>query len=173
VSVRLDTGIVLKVGQTKLNKNKLRKLDIVVIRINALNELCNARPCYKCLEMLKSLNFRYVYYSVSPTEIIRERVRDMISIEASSVTKYLDTTNNALYNNKDTYYRDLLINYFPEHVTLYNLNCFITYNLQNLLPTYRVKIINTMDRLGTTVTKIETVIILDDENITVVKAIII
>ena len=161
-------------GQTKLNKNKLRKLDIVVIRINALNELCNARPCYKCLEMLKSLNFRYVYYSVSPTEIIRERVRDMISIEASSVTKYLDTLHNAIYNNKDTYYRDLLVNYFPEYVTLYNLNCFITYNLQNLLPTYKVKIINNMTvRTGSTIAKVETVVILDEENITVVKAIII
>ena len=161
-------------GQTKLNKNKLRKLDIVVIRINALNELCNARPCYKCLEMLKSLNFRYVYYSISSTEIIRERVRDMISIEASSVTKYLDTLHNAIYNNKDTYYRDLLVNYFPEYVTLYNLNCFITYNLQNLLPTYKVKIMNNMTvRTGSTIAKVETVVILDEENITVVKAIII
>jgi hypothetical protein len=156
----LDIGIVLKAGQTKLNKNKLRKLDIVVIRINALNELCNARPCYMCLELLKSLNFRYVYYSISPTEIIRERVRDMISIEASSVTRHLDITHNRLYNN-NTYYRDLLVNYFPDYTTLYNLNCFITYNLQNLLPTYKVKIIN------------NSVIILDDKNITVVKAIII
>jgi hypothetical protein len=143
-----------------LNKNKLRKLDIVVIRINALNELCNARPCYMCLELLKSLNFRYVYYSISPTEIIRERVRDMISIDASSVTRQLDITHNRLYNN-NTYYRDLLVNYFPDYTTLYNLNCFITYNLQNLLPTYKVKIIN------------NSVIILDDKNITVVKAIII
>ncbi len=157
-------------GQTKLNKNKLRKLDIVVIRINALDELCNARPCYKCLEMLKSLNFRYVYYSVSSTEIIRERVRDMISIEASSVTKLLDTTNNALYNDKDTYYSDLLVNYFPKNVTLYSLNCFITYNLQNLLPLYTVKIINTVDRLGSTITKYETVIILDENSNIVVKA---
>jgi hypothetical protein len=143
-----------------LNKNKLRKLDIVVIRINALNELCNARPCYMCLELLKSLNFRYVYYSISPTEIIRERVRDMISIDASSVTRHLDIVHNRLYNN-NTYYRDLLVNYFPDYTTLYNLNCFITYNLQNLLPTYKVKIIN------------NSVIILDDKNITVVKAIII
>lgn len=156
----LDIGIVLKAGQTKLNKNKLRKLDIVVIRINALNELCNARPCYMCLELLKSLNFRYVYYSISPTEIIRERVRDMISIDASSVTRHLDIVHNRLYNN-NTYYRDLLVNYFPDYTTLYNLNCFITYNLQNLLPTYKVKIIN------------NSVIILDDKNITVVKAIII
>lgn len=146
----------------------------MVIRINALNELCNARPCYKCLEMLKSLNFRYVYYSVSPTEIIRERVRDMISIEASSVTKLLDTLHNAIYSNKDTYYRDLLVNYFPKYVTLYNLNCFITYNLQNLLPTYKVKIMNNMTvRTGSTITKVETVVILDEENITVVKATII
>jgi len=160
-SLWVDNGIGLKVGQTKLNKNKLRKLDIIVIRINALNELCNARPCYMCLELLKSLNFRYVYYSVSSTEIIRERVRDMISIEASSVTKHLDITHNKLYNNNNTYYRDLLVNYFPEYTTLYNLNCFITYNLQNLLPTYKVKIIN------------NSVIILDTENSIVVEAIII
>lgn len=153
-------GIVLKVGQTRLNKNKLRKLDILVIRINALNDLCNARPCYKCLELLKSLNFRYVYYSISPTEIIRERVRDMISIEASSVTRLLDVTYNRLYNN-NTYYRDLLVNHFPEFITLYNLNCFIKYNLQNVLPTYKVKIINNV------------VNILDDKNIIVVKSMII
>lgn len=114
-----------------------------------------------CLELLKSLNFRYVYYSVSSTEIIRERVRDMISIEASSVTKHLDITHNKLYNNNNTYYRDLLVNYFPEYTTLYNLNCFITYNLQNLLPTFTVKIVN------------NTVIILDKENNVVVEAIII
>jgi hypothetical protein len=85
----------------------------------------------------------------------------MISIEASSVTRHLDITHNKLYNNNNTYYRDLLVNYFPEYTTLYNLNCFITYNLQNLLPTYIVKIIN------------NSVIILDTENNIVVDAIII
>jgi hypothetical protein len=49
---------------------------------------------------------------------------------------------------------------------------FIT-NLQNILPTYKVEIINTVDRIGSTIAKISNVIILDDEHITVVKATII
>ena len=38
----------------KQNKTKNRsKIDIIVIRINKTNQLCNARPCYNCLELMK------------------------------------------------------------------------------------------------------------------------
>jgi deoxycytidylate deaminase len=125
-------------------KKKKRKIDLVVVRINKNGSTCNARPCYNCLNMMKCVGIRKVYYSISSTEIICENVKDMISIQASSITRCLDlkyTKYELLNNNQiNKYYENLLIKNFPLTIKKYNLDQFIQYNLNLILPEFEVKI---------------------------------
>jgi hypothetical protein len=120
-------------------KPKNQKLDIVVVRVNRSGETCNARPCYNCLNMMRAVGIRRVYYSISPDEVICENVKDMVSIQSSSVTRHIEKLNgNQLVDDK--YYQDLLSKFFPPSIKRYNLEKFITHNFTNVLPTYEVKI---------------------------------
>ena len=47
------------------NNYKRKKIDLIVIRINKNKEICNARPCYNCLNMMKCVGINRVYYSIS------------------------------------------------------------------------------------------------------------
>lgn len=124
-------------------KPKNRKLDIVVVRINKSGETCNARSCFNCLIMMKAVGIRRVYYSISPDEVICENVKDMVSIQASSVARRIEKLNgNQLVNNSDKYYEYLLSKLFPPSIRMYNLEKFINHNLSDILPTYEVKIDN-------------------------------
>jgi deoxycytidylate deaminase len=116
------------------------KLDLVVVRVNKLGEICNSRPCHNCLNMMKSVGIRRVYYSVGSEMVICENVKDMISIQSSSVDKYLELLNHSDYKDHNTYYENLLIKYFPSSIRKYNLDNFILYNLSHLLPKHRVVI---------------------------------
>jgi tRNA(Arg) A34 adenosine deaminase TadA len=118
---------------------KKKKIDLVVIRINKNGDLCNARPCYKCLNLMKLVNINKVYYSISSEKIICENVKNMVSIQSSNVTRSLDLFNN---DNISLYYEKLLIKYFPSIIQKYNLYIFIEYNLKILLPDYKIKIYN-------------------------------
>ncbi len=120
-------------------KSKKQKLDIVVIRVNRAGETCNARPCHNCLNMMKAVGIRKVHYSVSPSELVTENVKDMVSIQASSVTKYLDKIKgNYDFETPDKYYEKLLTENFPPSIRQYNLDSFIRYNLSNVLPYHKV-----------------------------------
>jgi hypothetical protein len=122
-------------------KSKNQKLDIVVVRVNRSGETCNARPCYNCLNMMKAVGIRRVYYSINSDEVVCENVKDMVSIQASSVTRYIDKLNgNKLADDVDKYYQDLLTKFFPSTIRKYNLDKFIVHNMSNYLPLYEVKI---------------------------------
>lgn len=122
---------------------KKTKLNILVIRINKMGETCNARPCYNCLNLMKKVGIRKVYYSVSSTQIICEKVKDMVSIESSSVTQYLDILYSNMPNKTITkYFENLLIKYFPSKIKKKNLEIFIQYNFSNVLPDHKIIIIN-------------------------------
>jgi len=116
------------------------KLDLVVVRVNRIGETCNARPCHNCLNMMKVVGIRKVYYSVSADLVICENVKDMISIQSSSVDKHLDQINSTFYKDHNSYYECLLKKYFPSIIRKHNLDNFIQYNLSHLLPEHRVKI---------------------------------
>ena len=121
-----------------LDERSRSKLDLVVVRINKSGEISNARPCHNCLNMMKSVGIRRVYYSISPEEVVCENVKDMISIQASSVDKHIDQSNNNNYKDHNSYYENLLLKYFPSIIRKYNLDNFIQYNLSNLLPKHQV-----------------------------------
>jgi len=122
-------------------KQKNTKLDIVVVRVNRSGEFCNARPCFNCLNMMKVVGIRRVYYSINPDEVICENIRDMVSIQSSSVTRHIEKLNgNQFVDDIDMYYQNLLVKLFPSTIRKYNLDKFIIHNLSNVLPTYEVKI---------------------------------
>jgi len=100
-----------------------------VIRIIKNGTIGNARPCQNCLNMMKDLNINKVYYSTgNGDEIICETIKHMISIQTSSVTKYLLNKNNDL-----NYYENLLIKIFPSKIKEKNLLYFLEYNYKNVL----------------------------------------
>ena len=99
--------------------------------------MCNARPCYNCLNMMKCVGINRVYYSISPNEIICEYVKYMVSIQASSITRQLDLKIRN-YNNLTSYYENLLIKNFPSHIRQFNLEQFIKFNLNVFLADYTV-----------------------------------
>jgi hypothetical protein len=148
-------------GALNGDQPKNLKLDIVVVRVNRTGEICNARPCYNCLNMMKSVGIRRVHYSVGPGVIVSENVKNMVSIQASAVTIHIEKINgNPLVNQIDKFYENLLTRFFPPIIRKDNLDKFITHNLSNVLPTHEVKIDN----------KLQSVIILDPNKKLIIKS---
>lgn len=132
-------NIIFHQSEKKNNQN----LDLIVIRVNKLGEICNSRPCYNCLNLMKIVGIRKIYYSISESELVCENVKDMISIHSSAVTKNIDKQyNNYLFDTCNEYYETLLKENFPSVVRQTNLDNFIRYNLSVILPDYKVKIKN-------------------------------
>jgi hypothetical protein len=101
--------------------------------------------------MMKAVGIRKVYYSISSDNIICEKVKDMISIQASLVDKQVDDIKSSYNNNfkspiydTNKYYEKLLIKNFPKTIRQSNLDNFIIHNLVNVLPAYKVIIYNTV-----------------------------
>jgi hypothetical protein len=127
----------LKIKKTLNKKNK--NYDIFVIRRNKNGTTSNARPCNDCLNLMKENGIRKVYYSVDNNIIINENINDMISIHKSSVIRSLEGMNNTnIYN----YYENILKKVFPLKIKKQNLDNFVKYNLNNILPNYKVTINN-------------------------------
>jgi hypothetical protein len=111
----------------------------MVIRITKNNILSNARPCINCLKMMKDLNIKRVHYSSGRgNEIITENIRNMISIELSSIGRKIHFTR---YNIEDRnlQYELLLKDNFPKVINNKNLQYFITHNFRNIFPDYIIK----------------------------------
>lgn len=133
-------------------------IDLIVLKINKSGDVLNARPCYYCLDMMKAVGIKKVYYTVSPNKLNCENVKDMISIQISGVTKQLKKINQ---DNNDKFFEDLLKKTFPNIVRNHNLLSFINYNLINVLPLYKVQIIKNK------------VLIINDKNIIIIESIMI
>lgn len=117
-------------------KNKKIKCDLVVIRINREDKICKSRPCYNCLAMMKSVGIRKVYYSDNNQNIICENVKDMISINASSVTKMIDCLKMDLNLSHTDFFENLLKTLFPNKIKKINFEYFIEHDLSNVLPNH-------------------------------------
>jgi len=145
---------------------KIPKLDLIVIRFNKHGEPCNSRPCFNCVDMMKAVGIRKVFYSVSPTQIICENVKDMVSINSSSTTKRLEKIiyGNPYTENSEQFFEYLLKKKFPAQIKYYNLDLFIKHNLLDVLPNYKIKIIKEKNN--------KFVWILNSLNILITKALI-
>ena len=103
---------------------------MIVIRLNSENNLCISRPCFKCLQTLKTYNIKKVYYSDDNSNIIKENVTNMISIH---ITKLYST---------HIYIEKTITKFLPGIINIYNLNTFIKYNLSKLRFSYELVKLN-------------------------------
>lgn len=136
-----------------------KKFDLIVIRINKDSHLGNSRPCYNCLNLMKTVGIDKVYYTTGKEdELICENVKDMISIESSSSTIYYDSiskpwvtkiedlscASHNFFSKKmengvslvDFYFEDLLKKIFPHEIKYKNLIYFIKYNYIYVCPNF-------------------------------------
>ena len=142
-------------GALKTAIHNVKKLDLLVMRVTKIGEIGNARPCHNCLKMMKDIGIKKVFYSTGEDEnIVCEHVRNMVSIQSSSVTRFL----NSKSRDYDTYYKNLLLELFPPQIKNENLLYFIDYNLKMIFPNYQINI------------KTGYVFILDDSNMILIKS---
>jgi len=111
-------------------------LDIIVIRVNGVGRMHNSRPCSHCLNMMKSTGIRRVHYSNELGEIVTETVKDMISIQTSSISRMID--NNIRIPVAE--YSESLLKNIPSVVKKKNFDNFMKYNMLNVLPNHFVLI---------------------------------
>jgi len=85
--------------------------------------------------MMQTVGIKKVYYTTGINdELVCEYVKDMISIESSSITIKFDIINKNL--NKDIYFEELLKKYIPKEIKYKNLIYFLEYNYKDVCPTY-------------------------------------
>jgi deoxycytidylate deaminase len=123
-----------KGGTFSVAKDKKIKCDLIVIRINKDEKLMNSRPCYNCLSMMKAVGVKRVYYSDNNENIICENVKDMLSINSSSVTRIIDKIKLDLKLTDIEYFENLLKTLLPSQIKMENFNYFIKYDFNNVLP---------------------------------------
>lgn len=104
---------------------KPKKLNILVVRINANGLLVNARPCYQCTLMMKSIGINKVYYSIE-NNIVFEKVSQMISINSSSMWKVVDRINYNAPNDVINYYKNI-VQKMPQILRRINADHFVRY----------------------------------------------
>ena len=121
------------------NKNVSKKVDLIVVRVNKEGNLCISRPCYNCLNMMKAVNIRRVYYVDNNGKMTYENVSDMISIHASSVAYHIYTLKKPKTVNETMFFNDLLMKMFPSSVKKINFDTFLKHDLCKL-PKYSYSI---------------------------------
>lgn len=75
---------------SKIPKKIAKGLDILVIRINKNFTLKNSRPCNHCIDKLKKIGIRKVYYSNKDGNIIGEFIHNMEKLHVSQGNKFLE-----------------------------------------------------------------------------------
>jgi hypothetical protein len=97
----------------------------MVVRIGANDKLVNARPCYQCTLMLKSIGINKVYYSIE-NNIVCEKVSQMISINSSNMWKVVDRIHYNAPTNIIEYYKNI-IQKMPNSIKKINADHFVRY----------------------------------------------
>jgi len=88
---------------------------------------------------MKAVGVRKIFYSHN-NNIICERVNNMISINSSSIMRKLERDYYNAPIDDNTYYKYLLIRKSPKNISKYNVECFLNYNFNEILPTFNYDI---------------------------------
>lgn len=84
---------------------------------------------------MQDIGIKKIYYSSGiGNDLVCEQIKFMVSIQSSTVTRFLDCRINN--KDKDEYYNDLLKKNFPRYIKRSNLKNFINYNFINIFPNY-------------------------------------
>lgn len=86
--------------------------------------------------MMKAVGIHRVFYSVDGG-VECERVTSMISINASSVTRFLEAKIYNAPTDREKYYKSLFLKYLPKKIAYNNFDKFIKYNFTDVLPDYK------------------------------------
>lgn len=60
-------------------KIPVRKLHLIVIRVNNAGDLCESKPCQNCLKLLRDYGIRKVTYSTQEGLLVTENIAHMES----------------------------------------------------------------------------------------------
>ena len=114
----------------------------MVIRFMKDGSTANARPCFNCLKMMKDIGINKVYYSTGTNEcLVAENVKNMVSIQSSTVTRHFyNITNNTEDDSREVYFENLMKKLFPKEIKEKNLKYFLEHNFKNVLPEYNFNI---------------------------------
>lgn len=111
----------------------MKKVDLIVIKVQSNREFGNSRPCFNCLKLMKIVGIRKIYYSIGPGEIMCERVKNMVSIHVSRPRKLLDNIYFNTPENEVDYIKNIIKRGFPKQIKKINLGLFLRFNF-NFLP---------------------------------------
>jgi deoxycytidylate deaminase len=81
---------------SKIPKKTAKGLDILVIRINKNFALKNSRPCNHCIDKLKKIGIRKVFYSNEDGNIVSEFIHDMEKLHVSDGNKFLQRLHECI-----------------------------------------------------------------------------
>lgn len=104
--------------------------------------MCNSRPCFNCLAMMKSVGIRKVHYTDNNGDIVSETVKDMFSIQSSSVTRFIHQLSNETRITNVQYFEGLLKELLPSSIRKTNFEQFVKHNMSNVLPKHTYVIEN-------------------------------
>jgi len=110
-------------GVSKDRSGLNQNINIMVIRTNFEGNFANARPCYKCLLMMKNIGIKKVYYSMD-NQIICEKVEYMVSINTSQMSRNFERVYyNAPYD--PIKYYQMIFRKMPQNIKKINVDYFI------------------------------------------------
>jgi hypothetical protein len=96
-------------------KKRLKKYSIYVIRSSrADGSLMNSRPCENCIDLMRKVGLKTVYYSSGDASIIKENVENMKQDHTSFGFKYI---NHLMYPSR---YKDPKLERHEEQTEISN-----------------------------------------------------
>lgn len=81
---------------SKISKKTAKGLDILVIRINKNFALKNSRPCNHCIDKLRKIGIRKIFYSNKDGNIVSEFIDDMEKLHISDGNQFLQRLNEQI-----------------------------------------------------------------------------
>lgn len=93
-SIHAEHHAIQKLPRPQKKLNHLKKVDMLVIRVNRSGSLGNSKPCLHCLYMLseklpeKGYSLCKVYYSTEFGDINEKKLHALINEDVPHVTKY-------------------------------------------------------------------------------------
>ena len=66
----------------------MKKIDILVFRVSS-SGIRNSKPCCDCINTMKKMNIRGVYYSLDDGNLVYEKLSDIHNSHQSQMSRHL------------------------------------------------------------------------------------
>jgi hypothetical protein len=101
--------------------------------------------------MMKSVGIRKVHYTDNNGDIVSETVKDMFSIQSSSVTRFINQLNSEKRITNVQYFEGLLKELLPTSIRKTNFEQFVKHNMSNVLPKHTYVVENSSGKTIVTI----------------------